>query len=71
MHVSLDGYMRVSAGDVMGWVLDSFDDELQAWEVDNLWRARTRIMGSTLYEEMLAHWPTSTEGYTPPMNQIA
>ncbi len=27
-------------------------------------------MGRRLYEEMDAHWPTSTDAYAPPMNEI-
>ena len=70
MHVSLDGYARGAAGDVMDWVFDTFDDELQAWEVDMLWQAGVHIMGRKVYEEMAAYWPTSTEVYAPPMNEI-
>lgn len=70
MHVSLDGYVRAATGDVMGWIFDSFDDQLQAWEVDNLWRAGTHVMGRNVYEEMVACWPNSTQVYAAPMNDI-
>jgi dihydrofolate reductase len=70
MHVSLDGYVRAASGDVMDWVFRTFDDELQAWEVDNLWQAGTHIMGRNVYDEMAAYWPTSTEPFAPPMNEI-
>jgi len=43
IHVSLDGYVRATDGDVMGWVFRTYDDELRAWEADLLWqRERTR-----------------------------
>jgi dihydrofolate reductase len=70
MHVSLDGYVRAASGDVMDWVFRTYDDELKAWEVDTLWQAGMHIMGRNLYEEMAAYWPTSTDDFAPPMNEI-
>ena len=70
MHVSLDGYVKATSGDVMGWIFRTYDDELKAWEVDLLWQAGTHNMGRRLYEEMAAYWPTSTEEFAPPMNEI-
>ena len=70
MHVSLDGYVKATSGDVMGWIFRTYDEELKAWEVDLLWQAGTHIMGRRLYEEMAAYWPTSTEEFAPPMNEI-
>ena len=70
MHVSLDGYVKATSGDVMGWIFRTYDNELKAWEVDLLWQAGTHIMGRRLYEEMVAYWPTSTEEFAPPMNEI-
>lgn len=70
IHVSLDGYIRGADGDVMDWVFRTYDNELKAWEVDLLWQAGTHIMGRNLYQEMAAHWPTSTEDFAPPMNEI-
>ena len=70
MHVSLDGYVRAAGGDVTGWIFRTYDDELRSWEVDLLWQAGTHIMGRNLYEEMAAYWPSSTEVFAPPMNEI-
>ena len=50
MHVSLDGYVKATRGDVMGWLFRTYDDELKAWEVDLLWQACTHIMGRRLYK---------------------
>ena len=44
MHVSLDGYARGAEGDVMDWIFDTYDDELQAWEVDMLRQAGLHTM---------------------------
>ena len=70
IHTSLDGYVRGPDGDVMDWVFKTYDDELQQWEVDRLWAAGTHIMGRNLYQEMAAYWPTSSESFAPPMNEI-
>lgn len=70
MHVSLDGYVRAANGEVMDWVFKTFDDDLKAWEVERLWQAGTHIMGRNLYHEMAAYWPSSTDDFAPPMNEI-
>lgn len=70
MHTSLDGYVRDAGGEVRDWIFRSYDEELQAWEVDLLWQAGTHVMGRRLYEEMAAYWPRSTEPFAQPMNEI-
>ncbi len=70
IHVSLDGYIRAEGADPLGWMFRTFDPEMQAWEVDLLWRAGVHVMGRLLYEEMAAYWPGSTEPWAPPMNGI-
>ncbi len=69
MHTSLDGYARAATGDVVGWIFRSYDDELKTWEVDTLWRAGVH-MGRKVYQEVAEYWPTSTEAFAPPMNEI-
>jgi dihydrofolate reductase len=46
-------------------------DELKRWKLDRIRRAGTHIMGRVTYEEMAAHWPTSTDDYAAPMNDIS
>lgn len=41
-----------------------------AWKVDGLGDAGTHIMGRVTYLEMAAVWPTSTEVFAAPMNDI-
>jgi dihydrofolate reductase len=69
MQMSLDGFVGKADGDV-GFIFTSFDDALTAWIVAGLWEAGLHIMGRKTYGDMAAHWPTSTEPYAPPMNQI-
>jgi len=70
IHVSLDGYIRATGADPLGWMFRTYDEELRAWEVDLLRQAGVHVMGRVLYEEMAAYWPGSTEPWAPPMNEI-
>jgi dihydrofolate reductase len=69
MHVSLDGFVARPDGD-LDWFVHDFDDELSAWEVEGLWRAGVHIMGRATYHDMAAYWPSSTEPFARPMNEI-
>lgn len=69
MHMSLDGFVGTPDGDV-GWVFPDLEDETGAWEVELLRQAGVHVMGSALYHDMAAHWPTSDEIYAAPMNEI-
>lgn len=69
MSVSLDGFVGGPNGEVE-WVFDSIDDEARSWVVETLWSAGTHLMGRRTFEDMVAYWPTSTEPYAAPMNEI-
>ena len=69
MQVSLDGFIGTPSGDV-DWVFRDFDDELTAWTVDSLWQAGVHIMGGITGRDMVEYWPSSTEPFAPPMNEI-
>jgi dihydrofolate reductase len=45
-------------------------EELKRWKLDRIRRAGTHIMGRVTYEQMAAAWPTSTDDYAGPMNEI-
>jgi dihydrofolate reductase len=67
MSVSVDGFVvgpHAHAGEFPE------PDELKRWKLERIRRAGTHIMGRVTYEEMAAHWPTSTDDYAAPMNQI-
>ena len=67
MSVSVDGYVagpREHAGALPE------PDELKHWKLDRIRRAGTHIMGRVTYEEMAGYWPTSTDEYAAPMNEI-
>jgi dihydrofolate reductase len=70
IHTSLDGFVGRPDGDV-SWLDPGFEDEeLVSWELDLLWRTDLHLMGRVLYDEMAAYWPTSTEPFAAPMNEI-
>ena len=48
----------------------SWDDEATAWTMETLRETGVHIMGSRTFRDMAAYWPTSTEPFAAPMNEI-
>lgn len=69
MSISIDGFVGGPKGEI-DWLFRSMDDEATAWTVEALWQAGAHIMGSRTFRDMAAYWPTSTEPFAAPMNQI-
>ena len=70
MDITLDGFVGTTDGDVQ-WAIEDFGDPaLQDWMVAGLWDAGTHLMGRGAYEDMAPYWPSSTEVYGAPMNEI-
>jgi dihydrofolate reductase len=68
MSMSLDGF--VSDLDGRNTWMFGADLEARAWAVETIWNASLHIMGSRSFHDMAAYWPTSTDVFAPPMNQI-
>jgi dihydrofolate reductase len=68
MSITLDGFVGGLDGEI-AWVFNG-DTEAAAWTVETVWNASLHIMGSRTFHDMAAYWPTSTEVFAPPMNQI-
>src|SRR5579863_8556051 len=68
MSISIDGFVGGPDGGIT-WVFDS-DQEATAWTVETVSNASLHIMGSRSFHDMAAWWPTSTDQFAPPMNQI-
>lgn len=68
MTASIDGYVVGPTGNVVG----AFPEpaELKRWKLDRIRQAGTHIMGRVTYEGMAKFWPTSTDDYAAPMNEI-
>lgn len=68
MSMSIDGFVASPEGGSR-WMLTG-DEEAKAWSVETVWNAGLHIMGSRAFRDMAAYWPTSTDVFAPPMNQI-
>ena len=70
MDITLDGFVGASDGDVQ-WAIDDFGDPaLEEWMVAGLWEAGTHLMGRGAYDDMAPYWPSSTDVFAAPMNEI-
>lgn len=68
MSASIDGYVSAPTGRTVGVLHDP--PELKRWKLERIRRAGTHIMGRVTYEGMAATWPSSTDAYAAPMNEI-
>ncbi|MGA3034181.1 MAG: dihydrofolate reductase family protein [Terracidiphilus sp.] len=69
MSISVDGFVNGPGGEI-DWIFRTMDTEAAQWTVDTLWQAGLHLMGSRTYHDMAAWWPTSTQVFAPPMNEI-
>ncbi|HEV2441626.1 MAG TPA: dihydrofolate reductase family protein [Steroidobacteraceae bacterium] len=69
MSISIDGFVASSDGGAK-WIFETGDAKSAEWTVKTIWDASLHIMGGRTFRDMAAYWPTSTEVYAPPMNQI-
>jgi dihydrofolate reductase len=69
MSISIDGFVGGPNGEI-DWLFRTMDDEAAAWTMESLRQAGLHIMGSRTFRDMAAYWPTSTEPFAPPMNEI-
>jgi dihydrofolate reductase len=67
MTASIDGFVIGPKGHAGGM---PEPDELQRWKLNRIQHAGTHIMGRVTYEEMAGFWPTSSDEYAAPMNEI-
>jgi dihydrofolate reductase len=69
MSISIDGFVCGPHGE-MDWVFANPDSDATAWIVETLWDAGVHVMGSRTFRDMAAYWPTSTQPFADPMNEI-
>lgn len=70
MSMTADGFVGGPNGEI-DWIYKSMDSAATAWIVDTLWQAGVHVMGSRTFHDMVAWWPTSSETFAAPMNQIS
>ena len=68
MTMSVDGFVSDLEGR-NGWMFGT-DQVAKSWSVAFLWGAGLHIMGSRTFQGMAKWWPTSTDQFAGPMNQI-
>ncbi|PWV54043.1 dihydrofolate reductase [Chitinophaga sp. S165] len=69
MSMSLDGFVGETNGNV-DWIFKTGDAESKDWSVGQAQEAGMIIMGRKSFEGMAPYWPTSTDVFAKPMNEI-
>jgi dihydrofolate reductase len=69
MSISVDGFVGAANGEI-DWIFKTTDAEATAWIVGLCRESGLHIMGSKTFHDMASYWPTSTEAFAAPMNEI-
>ncbi len=69
MSVTIDGFVGGPNGE-LDWIFKTLGEDATAWTVDQLWQAGAHLMGRRTFHDMAAYWPSSTEAFAAPMNDI-
>jgi dihydrofolate reductase len=69
MSISIDGFVGAANGS-LEWMFKSRSPEGMAWTVDKISGAGLHIMGSRTFQDMVGWWPTATDDFAAPMNEI-
>lgn len=69
MSISVDGFVGGPKGEI-NWIFDSMGEDATAWTVGIIRKAGAHLMGSRTFHDMAAYWPTSSDPFAAPMNEI-
>ena len=69
MSLSIDGFVGGPNGE-LDWIFETYDADATAWTMDTLRDTGVHIMGSRTFRDMASYWPSSTEVFAAPMNDI-
>lgn len=69
MSVTIDGFVGGPNGE-LDWIFKTLGEDATAWTVDKLWQGGAHLMGRRTFHDMAAYWPSSTELFAAPMNEI-
>jgi dihydrofolate reductase len=69
MSMSLDGFV-CGPNNEADWIFATGGADSTAWTMDTLHETGLHIMGSRTFMDMKSWWPTSSEVYAAPMNEI-
>jgi dihydrofolate reductase len=69
MFMSLDGFVGSTDGS-LGAVMPPADPVAKAWNAERAWDTSLHVVGSRTFQMWAGYWPTSTDVFSAPMNQI-
>lgn len=69
MFMSLDGFVGSLDGNP-GALMPPPDPVGKAWNAERAWDTSLHVVGSRTFQMWAGHWPTATDEFAAPMNQI-
>ena len=69
MSISVDGFVGAANGGI-DWIFSTTDEAATAWIVGLCRESGLHIMGSKTFQDMASYWPTATDAFAAPMNEI-
>jgi dihydrofolate reductase len=69
MSMSLDGFIA-GPNDENDWIFSTGSPDAKAWKLKAVSSAGVHIMGSRSFAGLASFWPTSTDAFASPMNEI-
>jgi dihydrofolate reductase len=69
MFMSLDGFVGSTDGNP-GALMPPPDPVGKAWNAERAWDTSLHVVGSRTFQMWAGYWPTSTDMFAAPMNQI-
>ena len=68
--ITLDGFFEGAKSWELDWMQSTFDDELEAFAIEQLRTTGMLLFGRTTYEGMAAYWQTATGTVAEFMNSL-
>ena len=69
MFMSLDGFVGSADGNP-GALMPPADPVGKAWNAERAWDTSLHLVGSRTFQMWAGYWPTATDEFAAPMNQI-
>jgi dihydrofolate reductase len=69
MFMSLDGFVGTTDGNPAG-LMPPPDPVGKAWNAERAWDTSLHLVGSRTFQMWAGYWPTATDEFAAPMNQI-
>ena len=69
MFISLDGFVGSADGDPRV-LMPPPDPVAKSWNAERVWDTSLHVVGSNTFRMWAGYWPTATDEFAAPMNQI-